>query len=461
MKRRAFLSLVPLVPFAGAGKRAAASPLDDHTVPWQPGESLAERYTEKVTTMLRRIRNTQAENLLEASHVIARTIMDGGTCWYNWDCGHSTTFDLTRGRDGVPEILTPGFEPDEMRDGDCFLATKRSAHPVLAKKDILVIGAPSPWSRDARLSELIVLDSAMGRIRPYSDIWIETGITTVGAVMRLPGMPAPIGPVSGIIGLTTLWMMLADACRILARGGHPVAVRGEGDTGDMTGARTHLHDPLMDDWFDRLMLEFSMIGAEAGAIREAAGMAVDSVLSGGKVWCYSRDYESLAFEASTRRGGLALTQGVSDGGGFLVSRGTRVRPTGRDTVIMGVFSPDDETDLASLDAFRDAGAGVISIGPMTRAGRIPEGRTVPKEADVHIGMMSDTGGIFALPGFERKVCPTSGALLMQLFWVTCLEIAQQIIGRTGNTPAVYFSGAIRGGMEHLRFMNAIYEERGY
>jgi len=92
---------------------------------------------------------------------------------------------------------------------------------------------------------------------------------------------------------------------------------------------------------------------------------------------------------------------------------------------------------------------------------LPDGRTVPKEADVHIGRMCDTYGIYAVPGFKRKVCPTSGACLNQLYWSVCMEIMEGIIRRTGNVPGVYLTGAVEGGIDHLNRVNAIYEERGY
>jgi len=452
------LAVAPVISPVNAAERTTFAEEPGDHVPGSPGE----RYNRIVTDMLTWIRENQAENLLEAAHAIARTVMRGGTCWYNWDCGHSTTFDMSPGRDGVPEILTVGFDPAKARDGDLFLASKRSEYPVLTEKDILVVGTPSPWSRDAHGGERIVTESAMSCIRPYSDIWIENNITVEGGVVRLPGMPAPIGPVSGILGIVTLWMMLGDAVRIMAREGFTVPVRGDEpplerhDPGYIS-----LYDPLLDEYFGAVMRGIGMIGAEMGSIREAAGMAVDTVLSGGKVYCYGRYYETIPVEARTRRSGLALLNDLSDRNGALVTSGKEFGGESGDLVIMGIYAPDDPVDLAHLDTLKNMGIKTVSIGPSTRNMQIPAGRTVPKETDMHLGGICDTYGLFAVPGFERRVCPVSGALLMQTFWVTCLEIAGEIIHRTGNTPAVYLNGAVEGGMDHLRRMNAILEVRGY
>jgi uncharacterized phosphosugar-binding protein len=430
--------------------------------PWM--QPLSIRYLNKVKDMLTNIRETQSDKLLEASYAIARTVMKKNTCWYSWDMGHSLIADLVPGRNGVPEIFTVGYDAGKSKKGDLFLANIfEGPHADLEKKDIFVIGSPVPWSSDAKGAELIVRDSAKVRIRPYSKIWIETNLTTVGAIMKVPGMPAPVGPVSGIIGMVTFWMMMADTCRILSRDGQSVPVRG--DEPKLAGKDVpwvNLSEPLMDAYFETLMRELEMIGMEMGNIRQIARMAVDSVLAGGKVWCYSRYFDSLCIEAQTRRGGLGMTHGVYEDKDNVVSLEGDFKGSSKDLVIMGIYQPEDEHDLKNLDFFRKSGMKVASIGPITRDIKIPDGRTVPKETDVHVGRMSDTYGLFAVPGFERKVCPTTGALQNQIFWATCMEMVEEMIRRTGgNIPGVFFSAAIKGGTEHMIRMQTISKERGY
>jgi len=274
-------------------------------------------------------------------------------------------------------------------------------------------------------------------------------------------MPAPIGPVSGILGMTTFWMMMADTCRILARRGLSVPVRGNEPVLTENVQRTGLHDPLMDDYFEQVLLQIEMIGAELGDIRRIAETAVDCLLAGGKVYGYSRYRDALSIEAQTRRAGLALTRGVDEYDGKLRTFEGDFEGGPNDLVIMGIFSPDDEADLGHLDTFRKSGMKIASMGPMTRNGLIPGGRTVPKESDVHVGRMCDTYGLYAFPGFERRVCPTSGALINQIFWATCMEIVEEMIRRNGNVPGAFFSAAIRGGTEHMYLMNNWWRERGY
>ena len=464
MKRREAFRLIPfsIAGVAGLSESVLSSEMCRESDE-SKHEPLAIRYTEKVRDMLGWIRSTQSENLLEASYAIARTVKNGGTCWCSWDMGHNTRFDMFPDRNGNPGIFTMGYNTSKSKKGDLFLASIWGGpHEDLVKKDIFVIGGPAPWGSDAKLSELIVRDSAKVRLRPYSHIWIETNVTTLGAIMKVPGSPAPIGPVSGIIGMVTFWMMQADACRILARDGIKMSVYG--DEPELSGGNIEwadLNAPLMDDYFDVVMNQIEMIGSEYGNICEIARMAVDSVLSGGKVYCYSRYRDSLSVEGQTRRGGLVMTRGVHFDNGKLITHDGEFNGTKNDLVIMGIFKPDDELDLKALEIFRKNKMKVVSMGPMTRDIKIPEGKTVPGESDIHVGRMCDTYGLFALPGFNKKVCPSSGALLNQMFWATCMEIVEEMIRRTGNTPGIFFSAAVKGGTEHMHRIIEIYRERGY
>lgn len=467
MKRRDTFRLIPLS-IAGLAASVNHAFAEPSTCPrcvqnGQPMEPLSVRYLKKARGMLDEIRSTQADKLLEASYAIARTVMRGNVCWYSWDMGHSICADILPGRHGLPELFTVGYDPSKSSKGDLFLASAwETGFDDMVKKDIFVIGSAMPWSQDAKLPELIVRPSAMHQIRPYSKIWIESGLSTIGAIMQVPGMPAPVGPVSGLIGMVTFWMMVADACRIMAREGKSVPVRGDEPPLGKTAAYAGLDSPLMDDYYDEVTRQIEMIGMEMGNIRKIASMVAETVLSGGQVWCYSRYRDALSIEAQTRRGGLALTRGVDEQNGKLVTYEGDFTGTSKDMVIMGTIQPDDERDLVNLGIFRKAGMRVASIGPLTRDIKLPSGRTVCKETDVHVGRMCDTWGLFALPGFERKVCPTSGVLWNQIFWATVMEIMEEMIHRSGgNVPGVFYSAAIKGGTEHMIRMNELWKERGY
>ncbi len=474
MKRREAIRFFPLSIAGIAGmtqnvfayEKTGKNLIDGHKEP------LAIRYTKKVRERLTWIRENQTENLMEASYAIARTVQNGGRCFQDgWDAGH-TEADSWPGRNGEPEIFTSPYNRNDAKKGDLLLTTSSRGNQEfidnITQKDIFVIGQPSSWSGDARYPELLRDDVKKLSLRSHADIWIENRATTLGGVMYVPGMTAPIGPVSGVVGKTTIWMMLADACRILARRGISVPVKGDEPkvTGENVDYKSFsgwvsLNDPLMDNFFNEAMKQIELIGAELGTIRKIAKMAVDTILDGGNIYGYSL-HSSVAGEASTRRSGLSITEGINGSSLDTEEKRKNFKGTSKDCVIMGITKPDDETDLIFLDLFKKRGMKTASLGAMTRSIKVPEDRTVPKETDFHAGRMCDNYGLFAVPGFEQRICPTSGVVLDQLFWATMMEVVEQHIRRTGgDVPGVFFSAALKGGMEHMHRMNEIYQKRGY
>ena len=125
MKRRDTFRLIPLsiAGFAGYGGISSAQEMPDRPPHRESEMPLSVRYLERVRGMLSWIRRTQSENLLEASHAIARTVLNKRTCWYSWDMGHSVTADIFPGRPGVPDLFTVGYNPKTAKKGDLMLSS--------------------------------------------------------------------------------------------------------------------------------------------------------------------------------------------------------------------------------------------------------------------------------------------------------------------------------------------------
>ena len=453
------IRLIPLT-VAGMGnlvKTAAA--LDYQTGCKQSEENgpLCLRYPAVIKDLLGKVRATQSEKLLEASYSIARTVLKKHTVWCHWNMGHTYRSDIFPERNGMPLFITQGYDPKKAVDGDLLLLSFPMNIEILKtldKKDLFVIGGTDPWGGDPMNTELIKKDIREMRFRPYSDIWIETNMTAIGPRIYITGMTPPIGPVTGPVYMTLFWMMMADTCRVLSIEGKPFMIAG--DEPKLSGDKTEwagLADPLMDDFFDEIMRELELIGSELGDLRKMASIAVDTILNGGTLYFYSRYPYSLADEACGRRGGLQLAQGFGDG---------NVKGTSKDCVIMGTYKPDDEADLRNLDEFKKRGMRIASIGPVTRNFMIPEGRAVFKETEVHVGRFVETYGQFAIPGYEKKVCPTSGILNCTMLWCLCIEIVTQVIARTnGNVPALGLSGALEMSRIHSPHLQNLLKSRGY
>ena len=129
---------------------------------------------------------------------------------------------------------------------------------------------------------------------------------------------------------------------------------------------------------------------------------------------------------------------------------------------MGITQPDDPVDLTVLRSLRKTGVKKIAtIGARTKNFRIPSGDTVSESADIHLGNMCDTYGLFAIPGLKRRVGPTSGLLINQMFYAVQMQIAEKIIERTGNTPRIDANVAMEGFWDKRGLDFQIIKTRGY
>jgi len=384
------------------------------------------------------------DNLLEASRHIARTYKNGGKCYTTWDVGHSLIEDMYPDRPGDTEIFTAGYPEDQAKKGDLLLGgiiARVIEDP--RKKGIFLIGSPVPWCGDTPDAHLLSEQHRQYRIRPYSDLWIETYSTTWGPIIRLPGAEYPMGAVSSAIGMATYWAMTADAVRLLASEGVYVKVKGDEPKLNEKSTYVSLFKPLGEDYFAELLRQLELIEGELGTAEQIADIAVDAVLSGNKAYVYSKYWEGLAIESNTRMGGLTIFKSVFHAGpesGLTKN----FKGTDKDLVIMGICRPEDPVDLAFLETCKKLGCKTASIGPATCNKTFLKGKTVPESTDFHLGRMCDTYGLFAVPGVERKVCPISGILQNQLFYAVSMSIAEKIIERTGNIPTIYPNGAFEG-----------------
>ena len=119
MKRRDAIRMVPLsiVGMAGAAGRIIGQEAERKK--FRPGidEPLAIQYSKKAKERLTWIRQNQAENLMEAAHVIANTVESGGQCFQTgWDAGH-TESDSWPGRNGEPEIFSTNWDIVKAKKG--------------------------------------------------------------------------------------------------------------------------------------------------------------------------------------------------------------------------------------------------------------------------------------------------------------------------------------------------------
>jgi len=467
MNRRDTLKLLSLAPATAAVSAGSA-----HA---KPGAPLALQFTTRMREIIERISDTQSGVILETAHRAADTVRAGRKCYVSWDMGHRTTYDIFPDRPGDTDIFVKDL-PQAAEKGDMVITNAAASEAAvnslrsLHDKGVFIVGGPRSWGGDCAGSELIVPEIRKLKLRPFADLWIDLMETAYGAVVNVPGSPYPMGPSSGGVGVLSYWMITSDTARLLTGAGMKFNVFGDEPALAPDAPFVATAGPLGGLYADEALARQKAAEGEMDRVVRIAEMAVHTVMRGGRVYSYSRWELYTCAEVYARRGGLGLTYGVYGAPDKLtlfddpIQQGKldlRFKPTGKDTVIMGLVKPDGPDDLAALDRFRKAGMRVASIGPATRGGVVPSGRTVPKETDVHAGAGCDTFGLFALPGVQRKICPVSGFAANQLLWMVCVEIAQQIIARTGNVPGIYLNGAMEGGMDRLEEVKSLLRQRGY
>jgi uncharacterized phosphosugar-binding protein len=453
MNRRNILHLLPLL---GAG--LAAFPEKGRARGKRPRE-LGLVYLDGIRAGIRKIRETESENLLRAAEAIARVRKNGGNCFCQWETGHSFDGDLFPGRHGDTDLFLLGYtmaKPSVApKSGDLLLINViRQPLDDPRGKGLFVIGGPNPWGADTIQRDQLTEANRALTIRAHSDIWIEFHYTPYGALVPLPKEEVPLGPTTAAYGMVTYWAMVADAARLLSRDSFSVAVKGDEPPLSGNAKRMNTEKPLGGQYFEESLRQLDRIGEEMGVIRRITRAIADTLSAKGKLYVYSGRRESLAGEANQKRGGLALINTTS-------ADDSKFAGTAKDFMIMGIYQPDDATDLKMLDTYRSLGMKIASIGPVTRDGKTPPGRSVPNETDFHLGWMTDTYGLFALPGMSRKICPTSGLLVNILFWTTMVQLAEEIMRYTGNTPAVLSTGAVVGGAEQRKRAAELVKTRGY
>ncbi len=420
---------------------------------------LCTRYLEGVRAGITEIRDSGMDAIHAASEAVARTRRNGGTCFYQWETTHTIEGDMYPDRPGDTDLFVMGYtmgKPSaEPKKGDLlFVNVIRAPLEDPRAKGLFVVGGPNPWCADTiQNSELVEANKKLV-VKTYSDIWIDMPYTRYGSLLPLPGEEVPLGPTPAPYGMVTAWAVIADTVRLLARDGVPVRVRGDEPPLGSGAKRERPDRPLAERYFAESLGMIDRIGRELGTIRHAASEASDRILSGGKLHVYSRYRESLSAEGNQRRGGLALISSTWAGD-------PNFKGTGKDFMVMGVYRPDDPEDIAMFDRCRDAGMKIATLGTATLAGKSPRGRSVPREADFHLGGACDTYGLFALPGLDRRICPISGFAVAVGFWTFAAALAEEIMTRTGNSPAVLSTGAVVGGAEQRKRANELVKTRGY
>jgi uncharacterized phosphosugar-binding protein len=221
----------------------------------------ADRYLALALEHLERLRREEGPAIARAGELTAERVVAGGRLHY-FDTGHTAREPVRRagGLVGLHAIevsyalshpLPPGREPRGLRQGYWYdveamgRAVAERSH--LAPGDVLWLVSnsgkePVPVemalaARRGGVALVAVTSVAFSRSVPAAhssgvrlfeaaDVVVDTGAPLGDAALAVEGLDAPIGPLSGLLGVAAVWALeAATVDALLARGVSPAVYR--------------------------------------------------------------------------------------------------------------------------------------------------------------------------------------------------------------------------------------------
>ncbi len=221
---------------------------------------------------------------------------------------------------------------------------------------------------------------------------------------------------------------------------------------------------------------------QGAAIAEAAEVLADTLSGGGLIYVFGCGHSAaLSMDLFYRAGGLMLVQPIFDdrivltrrpvtetteweqkegwAGGLLEQVGARAG----DALVVFSTSGRNGAPIDVALAAKAAGLPVVAVTSRAYASSLPSrhssGKRLHEVADYVLDNQVDPGdAAVSLPGLEQKVGPTSTALSSAIAQALMVEVTAKLLAR-GETPPVYVSANIPGGMEHNQAVLARYRGR--
>ena len=184
---------------------------------------------------------------------------------------------------------------------------------------------------------------------------------------------------------------------------------------------------------------------------------VEYVSQGASYWNFPLDGGSSSWT-------VMVTENTGRASGLYMSRlitPKEIAEKGKagDFVFIASEASDVKGNVEAARAFKKAGFKVIYIGPSKTEGC--SGNDLPKIADWHIDTFSpEREGALAIPGFNRKLCPTTGVLYPLVQYMLNAQFIGHMI-EARMTPLIYMGVHLIGGRVYNNLLGQIYEKRGF
>lgn len=402
------------------------------------------QYYERAVEVWNREAASELPIIIQAADKASETLKNGGKLYNHAHFGHMLVKELRIGRPGNPDYLPTGTystkdeEYDPIGKGDfLFFDGPKLRVKKAHDRGAFTLGARVPYlpnktTPQGVLTTLAATDNLL--TEDCSDLVLTSGVPFCNGVVNYPEIPAVRGCPLSVQGVGNFYWMLSAEIAMRDKGKGPM---GKGDK-----AAEYLR--IVKQRGLKIRNSFDSIDAVAKAM---AGY----VAQGAKYFCFSFGCE-MADENTYRASGLAMTRNI-------VPRGLEGKVKAGDFVIIGSELSDTRENIEAAQAFKNAGMKIIYIGPGKTEGSA--GDDLPKYADHHIDTFSpERDGVLTVPGFDKKICPTTGVLYALTLWMLNAQFIAHMI-EADMTPVLNMGGHLIGGSAFNKDVRAIADKRGY
>lgn len=418
------------------------------------------QYYDKVTGIWDAISTSELPILAEAADQAAISLKNGGKLYCLIVGGHMHLGELRRARAGNPDYLhnwsriVPPEKVASVGKGDFLLFD----YPKPFIKEALdrgafTVGLRVPYFPNQTTPKGVLAMNKLGTNRLFQDVLLPeecaratltTHVPFTDGVLYVPEIPAVRVCGASPQGTFNLyWMLTAEiAMRHASRGAMGSTQKAQ-------------------EFMEIIKKRGKEIRDSLDHIDAVATVMADSLKRGAHYWnypVYGQDENStleqwsiMVEENTNRASGLVMSK-------LLIPDEIPAKAKAGDFVIIAGETSDVVENIAAAHAFKNAGLTVIYIGPKTEKST---GEDLSKIADWHIDTFSpERDGVLTIPGFEKKICPTTGVL----YALAQNILNGQFIGHmieANMVPLVYMGVHLIGGLAYKNVIEQVFEERGY
>lgn len=402
------------------------------------------QYYEKALEIWNREATTELPLIAQAADHAAKALAGGGKLYSQAHFGHMLVKELRVNRPGNPGYLPTGNwqtkdeEYDAFGKGD-FIFFDQSKMRVKKAHDrgAFTVGVRVPYlpNKTTPKGVLATYEATDNLLtEDCADIVLTSGVPFTNGCIYYPQIPAVRGCPISVQGVGNFyWMITAE-----------IAMRDKGKAKDGASAKAR-------EYIELVKARGAKIRANFAAIDDTARAMAKWVAEGGKYWNYTFGNE-MADENTYRASGIAMSKNASPR-----DIGTKVKSG--DFIIIGGEASDTKENVEAALAFKAAGVKVVYIGPARTEGG--SGPQMVECSERHIDTFSpEREGALAIPGFDRKLCPTTGVLFALALWMTNAQFIGHMIAQD-MTPYLDMGGHLVGGSGYNAVTRPIVEKRGY